>query len=99
MQTPNNYSQRQKPFDFDFARKYSTAKRNRSFKGSSHLQVIKALKDDVIFKKIGIDKPDLHLTASLESQFLKMKQGLPAKDVEMDGADVHSRLHTLDPDT
>ena len=73
MQTPNNYSQQQKPLDFDFAKKYSTAKRNRSFKGSSHLQVIRALKDDELYKKIGIDKPDLHLTLSLESQFLKMK--------------------------
>ena len=65
MQTPNNLGQQ--PFDFDFARKYSTAKRNRAFKGSSHLQVIRALKDDELFKKIGIEKPDLHLTASLES--------------------------------
>ena len=63
------------------------------------MQVIKALKDDVIFKKIGIEKPDLRLTASLESQFQKMKKGESAKDVNMDKTDVHSRLYTLDPDT
>ena len=55
-----------------FTKKYSTHKRNHSYKGSSHLQVLQALKDVDRFAKVGVRNPELNLTASMERDFFAL---------------------------
>ena len=60
----------------EFTRRYSTHRRNRSFKGCPHLLVITALKEKERFKKAGMENAELNLTSSLDAQLsFLLKQG------------------------
>ena len=60
--------------DNEFVTRYSTNRRNRSYKGNAHLHIVQALKDRLKFKSLGMNDAELLLTTSQEPQFAKLQR-------------------------
>ena len=61
-------------FSSEFTTRYSTHRRNRSFKGSAHLQIVQALKDHLKYQEMGMPNAELILTTSQEPNFMKLQE-------------------------
>ena len=61
-------------FSSEFNTRYSTHRRNRSFKGSAHLQIVQALKDHIKYQEMGMPNAELILTTSQEPNFKKLQE-------------------------